>query len=68
MYPGYSTKSAGGKLQLNPHAPYVYKIWLCMNYMTWYMVDPEHADVETSHVNNQTVLKYSTWVDIQHAL
>ena len=30
--PGHSARSAGGRLQLNTHTPYVYtlRMWLCM--------------------------------------
>ena len=46
MYPGCSTKSAGGKLQLNRHAPCVYMgLHELHDMMYGCMVDPEHADV-----------------------
>ena len=30
--PGHSAKSAGGRLQLNMHAPYIICMWLCMKW------------------------------------
>ena len=69
----HSAKNAGGWLQLNMHAPYVY-MWLCMKWCDMVygcMVYTEHAKMATvsggtSHITTKQCCNYTTWVDISN--